>query len=165
MTHKKWNTVIQVDNSGVNVENVLSTNRMIQKNVAKAVKKEEEVKERTEKCVALDNPAMGLPVEVMMEEPEDEPVECVVECGEYLCVWLSKEQDMIFFDQMEHEHLPEQDMPPNNIQRKKLYRKTTLHIQAGQVQKGVRHQLPNCIEIGTCELFPSPIANIHGIQV
>jgi hypothetical protein len=61
-----------------------------------------------------------------------------------------------FFDQMEHEHLPEEDIPPNNIRRKKLYRQMTLHIQAGQVQKGVRHELPECVERGTRELFPSP---------
>jgi hypothetical protein len=67
-----------------------------------------------------------------------------------------KKQEMIYFDQMEHEHLPEEDMPPHNIRRKKLYRQMTLHIQASQVQKGVIHELPNCIEISTHKLFPLP---------
>jgi hypothetical protein len=142
--HKKWNTVVHVNDL---VEDVVATNKMNKTNV-KAVKKEGEVEETTHKCGALDNLEEGLPVEAIMKEPEDEPVECV-ECSEYPCVWLSKEHDMIFFDQMEHEHLPEKDMPPNNIRHNKLYRQMTLHIQAGQVQKGVRHELPKCVERGT----------------
>jgi hypothetical protein len=51
--HKKWSTVVHVNNSGANVENVLSTNRMIQKSMAKAVKKEEEVEETTVNSVWL----------------------------------------------------------------------------------------------------------------
>jgi hypothetical protein len=91
---------------------------MSQKIVAKAVKKEEEVEETTNKCVAVDNLTVGLPVDVMMEEPEDKRVECV-DCCEYPRVWLSKKDAMIYFHQMEHD-LPEVDMPSNNIQRKKL---------------------------------------------
>jgi hypothetical protein len=94
-------------------------------------------------------------VEGMMTEPDDKPEECV-DCWDCPCVWLSKKQDMIYFDQMEHEHLQEEDMLPYNIRHKKLYHQMTLHIQAGQAQKGVRHKLPKCIEIGTHKLFPSP---------
>jgi hypothetical protein len=122
------------------------------------------MEEITEKCVAVDNPTVGLPVEAMVEEPEDKPlVECV-DCCVYPCVWLTKQDEMISFDQIEHKHQPEEDMPPNNIRRKKLYIQMTLHIQAVQVQKGVRHKLPNCVEIGTRTQAVS-IPNLHGSQV
>jgi hypothetical protein len=150
--HRKWNTV---ENLRDLVEDVVDTKENTDPNVADEVKKEGEVEKTTKKCGAVDEPTEGLPVEASMNEPGDEPEECA-ECGEYPCVWLSKEHDMIFFDQVEHEHLPQEDMPPNNIRRKKLYRQMTLHIQAGQVQKGVRHELPECVARGTRELFPSP---------
>jgi hypothetical protein len=156
MKYKKWSTIVHVNNSGASVKNFLSINRMSQKKVAEAVKKEDVVEETTKKCVAVDNPMAGLlPLEAMVREPEDKAVECV-DCCECPCVLLLKKQEMIYFNQMEQEHLPEEDLPPHNIQRNKLYRQMTLHIQASQVQKGVIHELPNCIEISTHKLFPLP---------
>jgi hypothetical protein len=71
---------------------------MSQKKEAKAVKKEEVVEETTKKCVPVDNPTAGLPVEAMVEELEDKPVECV-DCHECPCMWLLKKEEMIYFDQ------------------------------------------------------------------
>ena len=81
--------------------------------------------------------------------------ECI-DCRESPCVWLAQRDKMIHFDEMEHPHLPEEDLPPNNIRRKKVYRQMMLHIQEGQVQKGVRHVLHTCVEEGTRLLFPLP---------
>jgi hypothetical protein len=106
--YKKWSTVVHIDSLGSNKENTLSTARMSH------VKKEEVMEEKTERCMAVDNPTVGFPVDAMMEEPEDKHVECVDYC-EYPCVWLSKKDEMIYFDQMEHKHPPEEDMPPSNI--------------------------------------------------
>ena len=79
-----------------------------------------------------------------------------MECRESPCVWVGQRDVMVIFDEMEHAHLPQEDLPPNNIRRKKVYRQMTLHIQEGQVQKGVRPVLPACVEEGTRQLFPSP---------
>jgi hypothetical protein len=114
MKYKKWSTIIHFYGSGASVDNILPTNGMSQKKVAKVVKKEDVVDETSKKCVAVDNLAAGLPLEVMVGEPEDEPVECVG-CCECPCLWLSKKQEMIYYDQMEHEYLWEVDMSPNNI--------------------------------------------------
>jgi hypothetical protein len=113
--YKKWSTIVHIHGSGPNKENTLYTDIMSKKNLAKAVKKEEELKETTQKCVAVDDLTVGLPVEAKVEEPEDEPVEFVDNCRESPCMWLLKKDGMIYFNQMEHEHLPEEDMPPNNI--------------------------------------------------
>jgi hypothetical protein len=56
-------------------------------------------------------------------------------------------EDTILFDKLEHGLLPKEDLPPNNmIHCKKLYCQTTLHLYDGVVQKGVRHELPTCLE-------------------
>jgi hypothetical protein len=94
-----------------------------------------------------------VPEEQPVEEPEVEN-ECK-HCCEQPCVWVAKKEDMIFYDESEHGLLPKEDLPPNNIRHKKLYRQMTLHLQDGVVQKGVRHELPTCVELGTRELFPS----------
>jgi hypothetical protein len=74
------------------------------------------------------------------------------------CVWVDKKEDM-FFNASEYLHLPAGGFDTKqDIDRKKLYHQMLVHIQEGQVQKSVRHELPICIEIGTPhQLFPPPI--------
>jgi hypothetical protein len=107
-------------------------------------------KELLEEWVARKKPEK-LPVEVPVVEIEKE----CKHCCEQPCVWIAKKEDMIFYDESEHGLLPKEDLPPNNIRHKKLYHQMTLHLQDGVVQKGVRHELPTCVELGTRELFPS----------
>jgi hypothetical protein len=78
------------------------------------------------------------------------------ECCENPCVWLTKKEEMIDFDEDEHGHLSAEDGPPNNIRRKKVYRQMVLYINEGGTGKGVRLALPKCVENGVRKLFPSP---------
>jgi hypothetical protein len=139
--YTKYCTEFVIDTSGDKENNGMNEG-MREKRIETTVKKEE-MPEEVSKDMAL--------AEVPFEKEE------VCEyCGEKPCVWVAKKHDMVFYDLNEHAHLPEEDLPPNNIRRKKLYRQMTLHIQEGHVRKGVRHELPTCVEIGTRELFPSP---------
>jgi hypothetical protein len=147
---KKWTTVFgncTRDYNGTHEEGVDSNK------LPSVVKEETVTKESSEEWVAGKVPEEE-PQEEPVEEPEVEK-ECE-HCCEQPCVWVAKKEDMIFYDESEHGLLPKEDLPPNNIRRKKLYRQMTLHLQDGVVQKGVRHELPTCVELGTRELFPSP---------
>jgi hypothetical protein len=77
-------------------------------------------------------------------------------CAENPCVWAVRREDMRIFDESEHEHLPAEDRPPNNIRRKKVYRQMFLYINQGPSGKGVRMELPECVEDGARLMFPSP---------
>ena len=78
------------------------------------------------------------------------------QCIESPCVWRQKKEDMRLFDASEHGHLQAEDLPPNNIRRKKVYRQMFLHINEGPTGRGVRHVLPKCVEDGARLMFPSP---------
>ncbi len=78
------------------------------------------------------------------------------QCIESPCVWKEKEEDMRLFDVSEHGHLQADDLPPNNIRRKKVYRQMFLYINQGPAGKGVRMKLPTCVENGARLMFPSP---------
>jgi hypothetical protein len=159
--YKKWSTVYRYNRTDGDKENKMGGgdkgHEGNSNGVVPAVKKELLPEDKEKKILVAERGPAKIQVEV--EEPVEDPVEEVtecVDCCESPCVWLAKKEDMIFFDECEHGHLPENDRPPNNIRRKKLYRQMTLHIQNGVVQKGVRHELPKCVEDGTRELFPSP---------
>ena len=77
-------------------------------------------------------------------------------CGGDVCVWFEKKGIMEAFDENEHGHLPDDDKPPNNIRRKKLYRQMFLFINQGPAGAGVRMELPRCVEDGARQMFPSP---------
>jgi hypothetical protein len=77
-------------------------------------------------------------------------------CGGDVCVWFEKKGIMEAFDENEHGHLPDDDKPPNNIRRKKLYRQMFLFINQGPAGAGVRMELPKCVEDGARQMFPSP---------
>jgi hypothetical protein len=150
---KKWKTVHKRDNKG-NESSWTGAEMENSKDGGKTVKGEEEGEETNEG----EKPVVQEDSKKEAKEPEDESdewQECA-ECRETPCVWMARREEMVLFDQMEHAHLPEVDLPPNNIRRKKLYRQMTLIIQEGQVQKGVRHVLPPCVENGTRLMFPSP---------
>jgi hypothetical protein len=118
---KKWSTVFgsNRENNGMVVKGVDG------ENLPPVVKKEKVTKESLEEWVAGKEPEK-LPVDVPVVEAEKE----YKHCCEQPCVWIAKKEDMIFYDKSEHGLLPKEDLPPNNIRRKKLYRQMTLHLQA-----------------------------------
>jgi hypothetical protein len=63
---------------------------------------------------------------------------------------------MRLFDVCENGHFPVEDLPPNNIRRKKVYQQMFFFINDGPAGKGVRHVLPKCVEDGARLMFPSP---------
>jgi hypothetical protein len=52
-------------------------------------------------------------------------------------VWLSKEEEMLDFDDNKHGHLPLEEWPPNNIRLRKIYRQMTIFMNNGPLDKGV----------------------------
>jgi hypothetical protein len=89
---------------------------------------------------------------------DEDPCDMMCEfCEETPCVWITKKEDMLDFDDGEHDHLPTEDWPPNNVRRRKVYRQMTLFINEGPMGKGVRKQLPKCVENGCRECFPSSV--------
>jgi hypothetical protein len=77
-------------------------------------------------------------------------------CLEDPCVWITKKQEMLDYDDSEHDYLPSEDFPPHNVRRKKIYRQMALYINSGPSGKGVRIELPKCVVDGCRECFPSP---------
>ena len=77
-------------------------------------------------------------------------------CFDDPCVWITKKEDMLNYDDDEHEHLPLKDWPPTNVRRKKIYRQMALYINSGPSGRGVRTELPKCVVDGCRECFPSP---------
>jgi hypothetical protein len=83
-------------------------------------------------------------------------VECD-HCRQNPCVWEAQEETMPLFDKNKHAQLASEDLLPNNICHKKVYRQMFLHINEGTAGVGVRIKLPKCIEGGTRRvMFPSP---------
>jgi hypothetical protein len=153
---RKWKTVHKRDSKG-NESSWTGGGFKKAEDECKTVKEEEngEDKENNQPLLQVEAPVEEEKMTAGESEPEEKWEECV-ECRESPCVWVGQRDVMILFDEMEHAHLPQEDLPPNNIRRKKVYRQMTLFIQEGQVQKGVRHVLPACVEEGTRLLFPSP---------
>ena len=151
--YKRWKAVHKRDSNG-NESSWIGEDSKKHEDTCKTVKGEEGVegKENEKPVVQVEGTGEE---KVSATTVTEEWNECVG-CGENPCVWVAQKDEMILFDEMEHAHLPEEDLPPNNIRSKKLYRQMTLHIQEGQVQKGVRHVLPACVEEGTRLMFPSP---------
>ena len=77
-------------------------------------------------------------------------------CREHAWVWLENKGILEGYDENEHGNLPDQDKPPNNIHRKKVYRQMLLSINQGPAGPGVRIELPKCVEEGARQMFPSP---------
>jgi hypothetical protein len=77
-------------------------------------------------------------------------------CLDDPCVWITKKEEMLAYDDNEHDHLPLSDFPPHNVRRKKIYRQMALYINSGPSGRGVRIELPKCVVDGCRECFPSP---------
>ena len=96
--------------------------------------------------------------EDVQQEPDNKPTETGEEkeeseknlceghggCGEDPCLFGTHQESLMAFDESEHGELTEDDLPPNNIRRKKLYRQLTLMINGGPMGAGVREPLPTC---------------------
>jgi hypothetical protein len=77
-------------------------------------------------------------------------------CNNDPCVWLSKKEDMLNYDNDEHRLMDYEDWPPNNMRHRKIYRQMTLFINEGPMGKGVHKELPECVVCRCHESFPSP---------
>jgi hypothetical protein len=77
------------------------------------------------------------------------------ECGEDPCFFFQHEQLLTAFDDAEHGSLAAEDVPANNILRKKLYRQLTLLINGGPLGAGVRKELPSCCVSAVRDMHPS----------
>jgi hypothetical protein len=86
---------------------------------------------------------------------EEEEDGCM-ECCEAPCMWLSKREEILDFDDDINGHLPREDWPPNNVHRRKVYHQMALHINEGGTGKGVCMKLPKCVGIGVRECFSLP---------
>jgi hypothetical protein len=93
------------------------------------------------------------------EEGEEEGVLTLTtmcgECGEDPCFFSQHEQLLVAFDDAEHGSLAAEDVPANNILRKKLYRQLTLLINGGPLGAGVRKELPSCCVSAVRDMHPS----------
>jgi hypothetical protein len=90
------------------------------------------------------------------EEDDESRSELCELCFDDPCVWITKKEDMLNYDDDEHEHLPLSAWPPSNVRRKKIYRQMALYINSGPSGRGVRTELPKCVVDGCRECFPSP---------
>jgi hypothetical protein len=95
-----------------------------------------------------------LTVEATIEGDDDEDILCPG-CGEGPCVFLSHKESPVAFDESEHSSLAPEDVPTNNIRRKKLYRQLTLMLNGGPLGAGVRKPLPDCCVSAVREMMPS----------
>ncbi len=62
------------------------------------------------------------------EEDDESRSELCELCFDDPCVWITKKEDMLNYDDNEHEHLPLCNWPPSNVRRKKIYRQMALYI-------------------------------------
>jgi hypothetical protein len=57
-------------------------------------------------------------------------------CGDNPCVWITKKEDMLNYDNDENSHLLTEDWPPDNIRHRKVCRQMTLFINKGPLGAG-----------------------------
>jgi hypothetical protein len=88
------------------------------------------------------------------EIPADEVEESCPVCGEDPCVFYQHAEHLLAFDEAEHGSLAQEDVPPNNIRRKLMYRQMTLLINGGPMGR-VRKELPQCVVTAIREMVPS----------
>jgi hypothetical protein len=105
---------------------------------------------QAEGCDDEERKVLDAARDLEMEDP------CVCsECGENLCVFDQNELRLMSYDEDEHFHLEEADVPTNNIRRKKLYRQLTLILNGGPMGVGIRRPLPTCCVRKIRDMFPS----------
>jgi hypothetical protein len=76
-------------------------------------------------------------------------------CEESPCVFTRHKENLVAYDEAEHSCLPGEDMPENNLRRKKLYRQLTLMINEGPLGAKIRRPLPSCCVTAIREMLPS----------
>jgi hypothetical protein len=76
-------------------------------------------------------------------------------CEEDSCVFIRHKDSLVACDEAEHGSLALEDVPDNNIRRKKLHRQCTLMINGGPLGAGVRRPLPSCYISAIREILPS----------
>jgi hypothetical protein len=76
-------------------------------------------------------------------------------CEEDSCVFIRHKDILVAYDEAEHGSLALEDVPDNNIRRKKLYRQCTLMINGGPLGAGLRRPLPSCCISAIREMLPS----------
>jgi hypothetical protein len=88
----------------------------------------------------------------------NEVVEDIVSCPgceEHPCVFTSHRENLVAYDEAEHSCLALEDIPDNNLRRKKLYRQLTLMINEGPLGAKVRRPLPSCCVTAIRDMLPS----------
>jgi hypothetical protein len=94
-------------------------------------------------------------VEAIVKAVEDDDDILCPGCGEAPCLFVAHEGSLVAFDEVEHDSLAPEDVPTNNIRRKKLYRQLTLMLNGGPLGAGVRRPLPDCCVSAIREMMPS----------
>jgi hypothetical protein len=74
-------------------------------------------------------------------------------CKEHPCVFNTHKENLVAYD--EAEHSCREDMPENNLRRKKLYRQLTLMINEGPLGAKICRPLPSCCVTAIREMLPS----------
>jgi hypothetical protein len=114
-----------------------------------------------------DKDAKKTDVSKTLSDSEDE-TESLCEgtggCGEDPCVFTTHRDSLVAFDECEHGSLAIEDLPPNNIRRKKLYRQLTLMINGGPLGAGVRVPLPTCCVSEIREMLASDTGTYMGFH-
>ena len=86
---------------------------------------------------------------------EEELVVVCSACGEHPCLFLQHKESLVAYDEAEHLLGDGEDVPANNIRRKKLYRQLTLMLNGGPLGASVRRELPTCCVAGIHQMLPS----------
>jgi hypothetical protein len=94
------------------------------------------------------------------KEDEDEDCQCDY-CGENPCVWVDGRDGVIANDENENGHTFTIE---NKTRRKLAFRHMFRVVNGGPGVKGVRKQLPECVEFGVRALFPDEQAKYMGFK-
>jgi hypothetical protein len=85
---------------------------------------------------------------------------CCDFCGYSPCVWIAERRAVIANDNNENGHT----FTIYNKTRRKMAYKHMYRVVNGPGQKGIRHKLPECVELGVRTLFPDEQAQYMGFK-
>jgi hypothetical protein len=86
--------------------------------------------------------------------------DCCYFCGYSPCVWIAQREAVIANDKNENGHT----FTITNKSRRKIAYKHMFRAVFGPGQKGIRLQLPECVEVGVRALFPDEQAQYMGFK-
>jgi hypothetical protein len=92
-------------------------------------------------------------IEDWANDKEEEFVAVCEFCGEETCLFEQNKETLVAFDEVEQ--IAAEEIPSNNIRRKRLYRQLTLILNGGPMGAGVRRELPACCVAGIRAMHPS----------